>query len=297
MNYMADRRDGKIGKPERKKAKKKKTAKDRILDILLVFFILVALGSGSYLAVYFYQAKTAQDSFDKLKTMIEEDDSDNSSEESTETVVVKDEENKEKTILKKYQAIYDSNKDFVGWVSIDGTNIDYPVMYTPDDPQLYLHTDFEGNWSSPGIPFVDSRCDIFEDRSENIIIYGHNMKSGTMFHSLPDYDDEEFYKEHKFVKFDTLYETGTYEVIGAVRTQIYPEDDTENFHYYDYIDADSKAEFDEFMDFLKENTPYKVDAEAEYGDELLTLSTCAYHVGGGKGRFILVAKRIDDSDR
>lgn len=294
---MSDKRDNtnftRDAHEEKKKGrrKRKKTAGDRVLDVLLVIFVLVALGSGLYLIRYYYQAKQAQDSFNDLKSLIE----DNGDEESTETVVVKDEENKEKTILAKFKSIYEQNKDFVGWVSIDGTNIDYPVMYTPDDPQMYLHTDFEGEWSLPGVPFVDSRCDIFDDRSDNVIIYGHNMKSGTMFHTLPSYDDEEFYKEHKFVRFDTLYETGTYEVIGAVRTQIYPDDDTENFHYYDFIDVSSKAEFDEFMDFLKENTPYKVDAEAEYGDELLTLSTCAYHVGGGKGRFILVAKRVDSA--
>lgn len=271
-------------------SKRKKTKKDIILDILLAVFILIAIFSGAYLARYYYITKSTEKKVSNLRGMLEEDESDGGVETATVTVRTQDEV-EEKTILKKFESLYESNNDLIGWITIDGTIIDYPVMYTPDDPQYYLHMDYEEAWSMPGLPFADARCSVTEDRSDNIIIYGHNMQSGIMFHTLLEYENEDYYKEHKYIKFDTLYETGTYEIIGAARTQIYPEDDTENFHYYDFIDAGSEKKFQEYIDYVKGNMSYDTGVTAEYGDELITLSTCAYHVKNG--RFIVLAKKVD----
>ena len=116
-----------------------------------------------------------------------------------------------------------------------------------------------------------------------------------MFRELLQYDDESFYKKHKNIKFDTLYETGTYEVIGAFRSEIYSDDDTEHYHYYEFFNAADKAEFDEYIDFVKSNTSYDSGVTAEYGDELITLSTCASHTEDG--RFVVVARRITGDDK
>lgn len=271
------------------KNKRKKTAKDRILDILLILFIAIALGSGAYLGRYYYISHKTQKGVETLRDMVD----DTAAEDEKVTVAVSPSDAgaaEHRSILKKYEKIYESNSEFMGWISIDGTVIDYPVMYTPDDPEKYLHLDFDGEWSLPGIPFIDSRCNPLDDRTDNMLIYGHNMQSGIMFHSLLEYENEEYYKEHRYIKFDTLYESSTYEIIGALRTQIYPEDDTEHLHYNDFIDASDKDEFDEYVDFVKQNTPYDTGVTAEYGDALITLSTCAYHVT--QGRFIVVAKKI-----
>lgn len=280
------------GKGAKRKYKKKKTFKDRILDLILVFLLLVALGSGGYLARYYYIAKTAQNNFDDLKALLETDD--------TETDVTVDSSDGEKSsskyvdgpgeILRKYKRLYDKNSDIAGWLTIDDTTIDYPVMYTPGDNEYYLHLDFNKNWSDPGTPFIDENCRPFDDRTTNVLIYGHNMKSGIMFRELLQYEDENYCKSHKIIKFDTIYETGRYEVVGAFRAQIYSADDTEHYHYYEFFNASDKEEFDEYIDFVKQNTSYDTGITPEYGDELLTLSTCASHVEDG--RFVVVARKI-----
>lgn len=280
------------GKGTGRKYKKKKTFKDRILDLILVFLLLVALGSGGYLARYYYIAKTAQNNFDDLKALLETDD--------TGTDVTVDSSDGEKSsskyvngsgeILRKYKRLYDKNRDIAGWLTIDDTTIDYPVMYTPGDNEYYLHLDFNKNWSDPGTPFIDENCRPFDDRTTNVLIYGHNMKSGIMFRELLQYEDENYCKSHKIIKFDTIYETGRYEVVGAFRAQIYSAEDTEHYHYYEFFNASDKEEFDEYIDFVKQNTSYDTGITPEYGDELITLSTCASHVDDG--RFVVVARKI-----
>lgn len=280
------------GKGTRRKYKKKKAFKDRILDLILVFLLLVALGSGGYLARYYYIAKTAQNNFEDLKALLETDD--------TETDVTVDSSDGEKSsskyvngsgeILRKYKRLYDKNRDIAGWLTIDDTTIDYPVMYTPGDNEYYLHLDFNKNWSDPGTPFIDENCRPFDDRTTNVLIYGHNMKSGIMFRELLQYEDENYCKSHKIIKFDTIYETGRYEVVGAFRAQIYSAEDTEHYHYYEFFNASDKEEFDEYIDFVKQNTSYDTGITPEYGDELITLSTCASHVEDG--RFVVVARKI-----
>ena len=196
----------------------------------------------------------------------------------------------DKKMLKKFQKLYAKNNDIAGWLTIEDTTIDYPVMYTPGENEYYLHLDFDKNWSDPGTPFIDENCRPFDDRTTNLLIYGHNMRSGIMFRELLQYENEDFGKSHNIIRFDTLYETGRYEVVGAFRSQIYPENDTEHYHYYEFFDAQDKEEFDEFIDFVKENSSYDTGITPEYGDELITLSTCASHVEDG--RFAVVARKI-----
>lgn len=114
----------------------------------------------------------------------------------------------------RFAALLERNSDFVGWLSIEGTAVNYPVMCTPDDPEYYLKRDFDGNRSNSGVPFFGEGCDT---ESDNIIIYGHNMKNGTMFSSLTNYADESYYEEHPTISFDTPDGDGTYEIIAVFR--------------------------------------------------------------------------------
>lgn len=112
-------------------------------------------------------------------------------------------------------ALIAENADCIGWLSVDGTNISYPVMHTPSDPQKYLRRNFYGKYSQSGVPFIDGRCSL---QSTNLIIYGHNMKNGTMFSDLKKYLDSEFLNAHRTVKFETADGVQTFIVTEALKT-------------------------------------------------------------------------------
>lgn len=115
------------------------------------------------------------------------------------------------------QALITENADCIGWLSIDGTNISYPVMHTPSDPQKYLRRNFYGKYSQSGVPSIDGRCSL---QSTNLIIYGHNMKNGTMFSDLKKYLDSEFLNAHRTVKFETVDGIRCFTVTEILRTDI-----------------------------------------------------------------------------
>ena len=185
----------------------------------------------------------------------------------------------------RYRAVYEKNREFVGWITIDGTLIDYPVMQSRNIGDFYLDHDFYGNKSDYGVPFVQQNCVL--GKSDNIIIYGHHKKNGTMFTDLCKYEDEDFYREHKTIKFDTLDGYGVYEIVTVFKTVAYSED---GFRYYDLVSAGSKEAFDEYIAECRSLELYDTGVDAEYGDSLLTLSTCEY--SRKNGRMVIVAKRI-----
>ena len=190
-------------------------------------------------------------------------------------------------MLEKYRSLYLENNDLAGWLSIEGMQIDYPVMQCEDN-EYYLHHDFDGNDSKYGCLYVRERADL--ENGTNFVIYGHNMKDGSMFGDLDFYREEEFYKDHARIAFDTLYEEHTYEIIAVFLSQIYNEDD-DVFKYYQFYEAETEEEFNDFYENIKELSLYDTGVEAEYGDTFLTLSTCAYHVKDG--RLAVVAKRVE----
>ena len=188
-------------------------------------------------------------------------------------------------MLAGYAGLYEENKDLAGWLSIEDTKIDYPVMQKEDNT-YYLHHDFYGEDSKYGCLYVKEQADL--DDGTNFIIYGHNMKDGSMFGDLDLYLKESFYKEHPTVSFDTLYEERTYEIVAVFRSQVYNADD-DVFKYYQFYEADTQEEFEDFYGNIKELSLYDTGVEAKFGDTFLTLSTCAYHVPDG--RLVVVAKR------
>lgn len=192
-------------------------------------------------------------------------------------------------ILIRYEKLYQENPDLMGWLTIQDTPIDYPVMQRKEEKEFYLHRDFYGNDASAGCLFLEERCD-WEKPSDNLIVYGHNMKNGDMFGHLLDYEDLEFYRNHQTFTFDTIREHREYQVMAVFRGEAYAEEDTEHFHYYDFIDAENAEAFETYVKEVNLLSQYRTGVTAEYGDELLTLSTCAYHTE--EGRFVVVAKRV-----
>ena len=195
-------------------------------------------------------------------------------------------------ILTEYQPIVQANSDFAGWITIEGTKIDYPVMMTKTDPDFYLRRNFNKEEDINGTLFMDARTDLVTP-STNIIIYGHNMKSGQMFGGLKQYLDENYWKKHKQITFDTIYEKGTYEIIAVCLAEVRYQDE-EGFRYYDFIQADSEESYDEFLENVKRLSVFADQEMPGYGTELLTLSTCNSYVEDG--RLFLVAKKCRDAE-
>ncbi len=277
-----------------KKATKKKR-QNRILNVLLVFFILVFLVSGGCLAYYYIGIHKNEKKTEKTKKMVMSDEEVRQipSEEVEVTVLPDGREQKflrinGQMVLAKYADIYRKYPDFLGWLQIPGTNIDYPVMQTMGDEEYYLRRDIDGNYNTAGTLFMDTSGNIAVP-TDNNIIYGHNMRAGTMFHELLDYGDEDFYREHKTFYFDTIFGEGTYEVIAAFKAEV-QDTESDGFRYYEFFKAETPEEFDAYVDNCKNLTPYTIEATAVYGDKLVTLSTCSYH--SDEGRYVVVGKRI-----
>ena len=201
----------------------------------------------------------------------------------------------------KMGEVHALNPDCAGWIMIDGTVIDYPVMQTPDDEQYYLNRDFDGKYSAYGCIIADTDSCIgtgtadadYSDGSRpstNIILHGHNMKNGTMFGSLDKFRDQTFTKNHPIIKFSSLYEDREYEICAVFLSQVYKKNETDKFKYYQFFIAQSEDEFNGFYRQIKKQSMFDTGVDAEYGDEFITLSVCAYHVENG--RLVVVGKRI-----
>ena len=261
--------------------------RERHRRLFIVACAVVAAVCIGYFGYYQFMASRTQSSYEALAELREKDPGTLPEIQ----VTVRDEAGEEEiilTVLDEYKTLYNKNRSLIGWLKIDDTNIDYPVMQSPD-PDYYLTHNFNQEHDNNGSIFLDPDCDIVH-RNTNLILYGHHMRSGKMFGSLDSYSSEAFYEEHKYITFDTIYEKGTYEVMYVFRSRIYNEDEIV-FKYYQFIDVDSEQEFYSNMNEMAEMSLYDTGVTAVYGDKLLTLSTCDYREENG--RFVVVAKRID----
>jgi len=291
------------------KTAEKKRRKNRILNILLIVFAAIFLVSGFFLFRYFYASHQNKKLNESLKDMIdtEEYPEDEDTEDSTSTEDASEESGEGgskkhslakfvtvdgKLVLRKFHTLYETNKDFIGWITIDDTNIDYPVLYTPYDEQKYLRMNFDGDYALAGTLFLSADSDPVKP-TVNMIIYGHNMKDGSMFGNLMDYKDQDFYEQHKRIRFDTIYGTNEYEIIAAFPGQILGENE-EGFRYYTFHEPENEEEFNTFIREVTGLSTITPSASAVWGDQLITLSTCD-NTGAKEGkRFVVVAKRIGD---
>lgn len=186
--------------------------------------------------------------------------------------------------LPELAELFVRNPDLEGWIAIEDTNINYPVMHTPDEPDYYLYRNFYREDSVHGCIYIRGDAPSIAD---NVLIYGHRMKDGSMFHDLLYYEDLEFYEAHKYISFSTLQERHTYEIMAVFKTVA-----TEaGYPYYLFSYAVEPEEFDNFVADVKSMSLYDTGVTAEYGDKLITLSTCEY--SQDNGRMVVVAKRID----
>lgn len=256
--------------------------------LLVVLCGIVAAGCFGYFGVYSYFADRTQVDYEELASL--KGDSTLAGIRAGAPVTIhytEEEEEADLTVLPEYETLYNKNKKLIGWLKIDDTIIDYPVMQTANN-EYYLDHNFNQEYDKNGSLFMDAACDVVH-RNTNLIIYGHHMKSGKMFGNLNSYSSKEYCEKHSTIRFDTIYEKGLYQVMYVFRSRIYNEDEVV-FKYYQFLDAASEKEFNSNMQEMAALSLYDTGVTAAYGDELLTLSTC--DSSEQDGRFVVVAKRI-----
>ena len=265
------------------------------LYIALIIILTGAFAVSAFcLGSYFLEGKRQQDRFRELSQMVE-DARQNASETTQaptdpsvpEKTQPEETEPTEPQILPWYQDVYDLNHDLVGWIRIDGTVVDYPVMQTSvDNRDYYLRRDFDGSDATRGCIYVREECDVFTP-SDNVTIYGHKMHDGSMFAVLLDYADKAVWEDNSLISFDTLYEYHTYQIFAVFNTTATVG---EGFKYHRMVNAANKAEFDQFIATCKDLAFYDTGITPVYGDKIICLSTCDYSLENG--RFVVAAVRI-----
>ena len=272
----------------------------RIIGIcLIIVFSVSAIVSGRLFWKEYRDAKASEEVFSSLAGLVQDTGQNGGEDGSTgdytdatgigtpdNDEVLSDEEMAAEEAAKayeKYGALYEQNNDFVGWIQIDGTNINYPVMQTPDNPDYYLKHSFEKTWSDYGVPYLDEACVI--GQSNNLVIYGHHMSNGSMFCDLELYSDPAFCMDHPVIRFDTLTSFGEYEVIAVFRYNT----NQETFRYDREVNMD-EGRFSWFIEQVHARELFSTGKDASFGDQLLTLSTCEYTYKNG--RLVVVARKV-----
>ena len=276
--------------------------KKTVYILLIALLALVFLASAMELIEYFADSNKSKNTYDDLEnqlittpTLPEETDPENGqpitptlppNADPYELVEITLPDGSTDKVLRKYSKVYPQNTDMVGWLTIPDTKVSYPVMHTPDDPEYYLHRNFNKEEAKAGCLFMQSTCDAFVP-SDNITIYGHNMRDGSMFRVLEQYKEKSFWETHKTITFDTIYEHHTYEIMAVFRTTATVG---KGFAYHAFDFAADEQAYENFVMKCHNRELYETGVTAEYGDKLITLSTCEY--SQVNGRLVVVAERV-----
>lgn len=255
----------------------------RLIPIIVsAAFAAIFLYSGMMLRQSHVEQTETAEAFSTVADLVLKEPEENV----TESILLAVEPTVPMTAREKYAEVYAANADFVGWISIEGTAIDYPVMQTVDRPNYYLRRGFDREFSKHGVPYIQEDCIV--GSSENLIIYGHHMNDGSMFAELCSYKSRDFWLSHPTIRFDTMDEFGIYEIVAVFKTVAYAKD---GFRYFDYVELDDPTRFDAYITQCKALSLYDTGVEAKYGDKLITLSTCEY--SRENGRMVVVARKVE----
>lgn len=261
---------------------------DKVRKILIWICVCVFIGSMTYLIDFGVQNKKSKENIANLQDMMAQAEKD------AEEGKVESIDGYPSDYLPKFHSFYQQNSDIKGWLKIDGTNVNFPVVQGPDN-DYYHRLGFDKEYDFYGTPYIDFESDV-KSPSTNIVIYGHNIRNdGQMFNDLTKYKQLSFYKEHPLITFDSVYRLGTYKILGAYITNTNSEHDNGKvFKYTEFIDAENEKEFNEFIDEVKRRSIFDTPVDAEFGDELLTLSTCTYEFK--EARFVVVARKVREGE-
>lgn len=256
--------------------------------VLLIVFGISAFQVGSYIL----ESKQQADKFEDLAASVQAakeaaaTETTKPTETTSETDPTVETTEGEPVMLPGYAELYEQNPDLVGWIRIEGTKMDYPVMQTPSKKDFYLNHDFDGNSSARGCIYAREECDVFQP-TDNVTLYGHNMKDGSMFATLNDYVFKETWEYNSFIFFDTLYEYHVYQIFAVFTTTATLG---EGFSYHQMEQAADEEEFNEFIKTCKKLQMYETGITPIYGDKIICLSTCEY--SQENGRLVVAAVRI-----
>lgn len=261
--------------------------------IVVVVLLLIALGVSAFMVgSYLLEGKEQEDRYNELSQIaassretIEATKAETTGE-TSEMTQTESTEAAEPTMIPGYAEIYAENEDTVGWLKIEGTRLDYPVMQTPNDPNYYLYRDFDKNSSQRGSVYAWGDADIKEP-SDNVTLFGHNMADGSMFATLNNYVNKTYWEDNSLIFFDTLDEYHTYKIFAVFKTSA---NIGEGYSYHQFVDADTEAEFNTFVKTVKDLSFYDTGITPVYGDKMITLSTCEYTLDNG--RLVVCAVRI-----
>lgn len=232
-------------------------AKKMLLVITLLFAAIMFCSVGMIIKETDERQQDISD-FEKLESLITE----------PEQQAITDNENTAEPVstqsLRNLTPLFEQNADCLGWICIPDTSVNYPVMHTPQEPEKYLRRNFEGEYSVSGVPFL-SGASLLDDT--NLILYGHNMKNGTMFSDVTQYRNKDYCTEHPVVEFETKQGLKRYAVFAVVQIK---NDDS----WYDFLIATDESEYDHKVAEIKSRALYDTGITPEYGQQLLTLSTC-----------------------
>ncbi|MDR1815817.1 MAG: class B sortase, partial [Clostridiales Family XIII bacterium] len=263
---------------EDERAERKRRRRNAGTIILIILCAAVFAFSAWQLIKYYHANNVAESGFEEIRPPAVSDEG------GVQTELTYED------LLPYYKQLKAENEDFVGWLRIPDTVIDYPVMQTkpPKNPEYYIDKNFKKEYQAAGSIFASEISDV--DRpSDAVILYGHHMKTGTMFGSMGDFLKQDFFDAHRDVIFDTMTGRNEYVIYGLFKTQVYTDDPAE-FAYYSVSDFTTQSAFDDFMK--------QVDAKLQIsdaamrpmlGDKILMLSTCEY--SQENGRLVIVAVR------
>jgi len=259
----------------------------KVLFTVIVLVLLAAFGVSAFMVVnYLVEGKQQENRYDELSNIANGQETTNAPETTTGEEPTETTEATEPGMLAGYKEIYEMNNHTVGWIKMEGTQIDYPVMQTPDEPNFYLYRNFDKADSVRGSIYAREVCNI-DEPSDNITIYGHNMADGSMFAALNAYVNKSAWENNSLIFFDTLNEYHTYKIFAVFKTSA---NVGQGFSYHQFVDAETEAEFDEFVSTCKELAFYDTGITPVYGDKLICLSTCEYTLDNG--RLVVAAVRI-----
>ncbi|MBC5788005.1 class B sortase [Clostridium facile] len=255
-----------------------------IRKIVLLVALIVFIGSAIYIADYYWTRHKSDVLYDQVATLYDRD---------KDTTANADPEEEPVNLPPGYNAkfadLYQINPDIKGYIEIQGTNLSFPVVQGKDNDE-YLYHNIYKKYDIYGVPFLDYRCTLEQDKtSNNLLIYGHHMNGKRVFGQITNYKDLSFYQQHPIVNFDSVYEEADWKIISVFLAD--PED--QSFQYQNFLDMDEQT-FNSYVQQVRDRSYFDADVDVQYGDQLLTLSTCSYEFTDA--RTVLVARKVREGE-
>ena len=255
-----------------------------LANLILFIFLIVFFFSLHHIVFWYQDNQKTDEQIKKLQNIVKINEPKNS----ITTELLDDSRYSNVDLLSiDFTNLLTINEEIVGWIEIPDTNINYPVLQGTDN-EYYINHNYKHEKTSKGSIFLNKDYN-WETPSCNLLIYGHNMKNGEMFQDLLNYSSKTYYQEHPIIRFTTANEDAEYEIMSAFKSRVYYKSEENVFRYYNFLDAETEEEYNNFVENAKTSSLYDTGISAQYKDPLITLITCSYHVQDG--RFVVIGRK------